>query len=77
MLTGDEFNFCLHIKKIGDCWIRAGNTVHINKKPILAHRYSWILHYGEIPKGFGIGRNCKNYNCVNPDHLYLIKKRIK
>lgn len=61
------------------CWIWAGKREiggygSITKTPIAqtAHRVSYAIHFGMIPKGIQIHHICTVRACVNPMHLQAL-----
>jgi HNH endonuclease len=71
-----------HVPHLGNCWLwtasvlafghgqftyrQDGRQQHIN-----AHRYSWELAHGPIPKGLSCLHKCDTPSCVRSDHLFL------
>ena len=87
MKTTEE-RFWEKVDKKGEdeCWEWAGTKSYLglgygmfwskrDGKMIGAHRYSYELHKGKIPKGLVVDHLCRNPSCVNPRHLEAITNR--
>lgn len=67
------------VQKTETCWLWTGAKTQLGYGTIwigggsagkgMAHRISWELVKGPIPRGMHIDHLCRNTSCVNPDHL--------
>ncbi len=69
--------FWSKVNKTKTCWLWTGGkfnsgygVMHVNSNARSAHRVSYELAFGPIPKGMAICHKCDIKHCVKPGHLF-------
>jgi hypothetical protein len=47
-----------------------------HSKSVMAHRFAYEIYKSEIPHGLEVDHRCFNRQCVNPDHLDAVSRKI-
>ncbi len=70
--------FFERLEKTDTCWIWTGwkmpkgyGMFSFNGVSMLAHRFSYLYHFGELPDDKMVCHHCDNPSCVNPEHFFL------
>lgn len=62
-----------------ECWLWIGSVVtrgyggfQVADAAIMAHRYAYIVSFGQIPKSKRVVQKCRTRLCCNPAHLIAL-----
>lgn len=75
--------FWSKVEKTDGCWLWKGATAgpgygrfRLDGVLRYAHRFSYEISVGPIPKGLEMDHLCRTKNCVNPSHLQAVTHQI-
>lgn len=69
--------FWRNVTKTDGCWTygitdaKGYGRMKIRGKFVLAHRFSFQIHWFDVPPWVCVCHTCDTPSCVNPDHLFL------
>ena len=71
--------FWTRVHKSSTCWLWTGarksqmgyGAIWCRPRLLSAHRLSWYIKHGPIPRGMMVLHRCDNPLCIRPSHLYL------
>ena len=73
-----NFQLLVDKKDNESCWEWLGDqdaveqgVFKVGKQTFEACAISWMIFFGDVPKGKAVWHKCQNILCVNPYHLYL------
>ena len=78
MNASDLRRFNEKVRKTDGCWLWTASVVSdgygqmwLGRTMVRAHRLSYEIHKGPVPKGLFVCHRCDVPRCVNPDHLFV------